>query len=218
MTTKEIIDAVASWKLGGNYEDESPANTQLRILNLINTGRQKVLRDYYAATRTIPDICYQEFDVIADWTNESGCATFVATIPEIISLPHPKVNGWDALLPQCENAMPLTQVQSENQLRSARNNSIAKRVRTSGWFLVTNNRLTGYLKPLVKAEGLTARAVVAHPQLVEGFNTEKDIYPFPEDMLSELQAQLIQLYSRNWMNEANKVSNSKSEIGNVRGK
>lgn len=215
MTTNEIIDAVASWKLGGTYEDESPANTQPRILNLINTGRQKVLRDFYAATRMIPEICYQEFDVVASWANETGCVSFEAKIPQIVSFPPPQMNGWDALIPQCENAMPLTQVQSENQLRSARNNSVAKRMRTSGWYLVTNNNLKGFLQPLVKADGLTARAVVAAPQLVQGFNTEKDLYPFPDDMLAELQKYLTDEYARRWMMANNMVSNSKSEIDNV---
>lgn len=215
MTTLEIIDTVGSWKLGGTYEDESPANAQLRILNMVNLCREKVLIDYYAATRQVPQVCYQEFDITASWTNESGCLSFVAEIPQVMTFPSPKMNGWDSIVPVCEKAMPLTEVESVNQLRSLRNNSIGKRMRTSGWYLTTNNQLSGFLKPLVKADGLVGRAVLVQPQLAQGFNTEKDIYPFPDGMIPNIQEVLTRNYARMWAMANNMISNSKSQIENV---
>lgn len=216
MTTLEAVDTVGSWKLGGNYEDESPANTQLRILNLINIARQKLLREYYQANKSIPQVCYQEFDIHVDWTNDNGCLSFVGTVPQIASFPPPQLNGWDSIVPLCEHAMPLTEVASKNQLRSYRNHSIGKTMRTSGWYLVTGDVLEGFLKSQVKSNGLVGRAVLSEPQKAINFNIDKDIYPFGDDMFSDMKRLLEGDDGRRWMMVHSQVSNSKTELENGR--
>lgn len=217
MTTLEVVDTVGSWKLGGTYEDESAANTQLRILNIVNIARQSVLREYYIKAKTIPQICYQEFDIDVNWTEQEGCLSFVATIPQVMSFPEPQVNGWDSIVPICENAMPLTEVQTQNQLRQYRNNSIGKRMRTAGWFLTTGSQLSGYLKPKVKSEGLVGRAILATPQEAQGFNIEKDFYPLPEDMLNDIKRFIETQYARRWAIANSQISDSKTTVDNGRG-
>jgi len=216
MTTLEAVDTVGSWKLGGNYEDESAANTQLRLLNLINVARQKILREYYQKNKSVPQVCYQEFDIDVEWTEETGCLSFVASVPTIASFPEPQLNGWDVILPICDNAMPLTEVRSKSQLRAFRNHSVAKNMRSSGWFVTTGDLLEGYLKKQVKSEGLVGRAVVSEPEKVKNFSIEKDQYPFPEDMFSDMKRLLEGDEARRWAQANSQISNSKSNLDNGR--
>lgn len=218
MTTLEIVDTVGSWKLGGTYEDESAANTQLRILNLVNVARQSVLREYYRQTKSVPQVCYQEFDIDVDWTEQQGCLSFVAKVPQVVSLPEPQLNGWDSIVPMCENAMPLTEVRSQAQLRQYRNNSVGKVMRSAGWYLVTGDLLNGYLKPQVKSDGLVGRAILSKPQEAKGFSIEKDQYPLGEDMLSDIKRLLEAENARRWAMANSQISDSKTTIDNVRGK
>jgi hypothetical protein len=218
MTALEVVDTVGSWKLGGTYEDESAANTQLRILNMVNIARQSVLREYYSQTRSIPQACYQEFDIDVSWTEQEGCLSFVANVPQVVSFPEPQINGWDSIVPICEKAMPLTEVRSQSQLRQYRNNSVGKAMRSSGWYLVTGDLLNGYLKPQVKSNGLTGRAVLAKPQDAQGFNIEKDQYPLGEDMLSDIKRFLEAENARRWAMANSQISDSKTTIENGRGK
>lgn len=214
MTTPQVIDTVGSWKLGGTYEDESAANTQLRILNLVNIARQKLLRDFYIANKSIPQVCYQEFDITPSWTDEN-CVSFTAVVPKVISLPFPQSNGWDAVVLQCENSMPLTEVASEQQLRAFRNHTLMSKYRTGGWYMVTGDFMQGWLKKKIKSDGITARAVLATPQDMPSFNFDKDQYPFPDDMLSDMKRLLEGDDGRRWMMANSQVSNSKSEIDNA---
>lgn len=212
MTALEVVDVVGSWKLGGTYEDENAANTQLRLLNIINTARQRLLREYYLANKSVPQVCYQEFDIEAAWTEVDGCLSFVAQVPKVVSLPEPKMNGWDSIVPLCEHAMPLTEVRSQNMLRSYMNHSLMKNKRTSGWYIVTGDLLSGYLKPKVKATGLTGRAILASPEKLPSYNIEKDQYPLPDDMITDMQRLLDMDYAKRWMMQNSQVSNSKTEI------
>lgn len=218
MTALEVIDTVGAWKLGGTYEDESAANTQLRILNIVNIARQSVLRDYYLKTKSIPQACYQEFDIDVQFTNDNGCLSFVAKVPQVVSFPEPQLNGWDSIIPICENAMPLTEVRSESQLRQFRNHSIAKSMRSIGWYLTTGDSLKGFLKPKVKSDGLTGRAVLASPEELSSFNIEKDQYPMGEDMLNDIKRLIEAQYARRWAIANSQVSDSKTTIADVRGK
>lgn len=213
MKTLEFVDTIGSWKLGGTYEDESAANTQLRILNAGNIARQYVLREFYRNFGSIPQICYQDFEIIPLWENED-CNSFVTKVPTIMTFPDPQVNGWDSIVPMCDGAMPLTEVRSEQQLRQARNHSLMGVMRNSGWFLNTGNVLKVMLKTNVKADGFTARAVVSQPQLVPAFNIDYDEYPFPDDMIQDIKAMLERSDAKRWFYQNSQVSNSKSEIEN----
>jgi len=214
MKTLEFVDTIGSWKLGGTYEDESAANTQLRILNAGNIARQYVLRDFYMKFGSIPQICYQNFDIIPLWENE-GCNSFTAKVPTIMSFPDPQVNGWDSIVPMCEGAMPLTELRSQIQMRQARNHSLMSVMRSSGWFLNTGNMLEVYLKPNVNATEFPARAVLSQPQLKPKFNIDEDEYPFPDDMIQDIKAMLERSDSKRWFYQNSQVSNSKSEIENA---
>ena len=206
MTTLEAIQTIGNFKLGGVFTDESTANTQQILLNLLNMSRQKVLRDFYIATKRIAQVNYQSFDVIASW--EDKCS-FTAQIPTIMTFPPPQMNGWDGLFPICQDALGLTEIESEQQLRGYRSGRLTSQFRTSGWYITTGQFLTGYLKPMVKADGLTARAVLSRPQDAPGFNIEKDPYPFPDDMFSEVKRILEGDDGRRWMTlRSDQISNS----------
>jgi hypothetical protein len=214
MTTLEVVDTIGSWKLGGTYEDESAANTQLRILNLANIARQTVLRDYYLKMRAIPQVCYQEFDIDVAWEDEE-CVSFTAKVPKVMSFPEPQVNGWDAIVPICDCAFGLTEVRSEQQLRAFRQHTLMSKMRTAGWYFVTGDYLKGFLKPQVKATGLTGRAVLASPHLLPAFNMDVDQYPFPDDMFSDMKNLLERDNARRWQGENSQISNGKTEIENA---
>jgi hypothetical protein len=209
MTTLQAIDTVASWKLGGIYTDESAANTQQKILSLLNTARAKVLRDIYVATRTIPQVAYQEFDIVPSWEDEE-CVSFVAKVPMIMTFPAPQLNGWDAVLPKCDCAYGLTEIKSEQQLRAYRSHPHMKSFRTAGWYIVTNTFMKGILAPKVKADGLLGRAVISNPEDVINFNIAMDEYPLPEDMFSEVKKVLEGDDGKRWFRIVpDQISNTK---------
>ena len=187
MNTLQAIDTIGSWKLGGIYTDESAANTQLRLLNLLNIARQKVLFNYYMAFKNLPNVCFQDFDLDVNWTDE-GCTSFVASVPTIMTFPQPRVNGIDGVFPICECAIGLSEVQSEQELRSFRNHSKMKHLRSDGWYLLNGDTMTGFLKPQMKAKGITVRAILSRPQDAPAFNIDQDNYPMPDDMFSILLA------------------------------
>jgi|LakMenE18May11ns_1017448.scaffolds.fasta_scaffold9706550_1 hypothetical protein len=213
MNTLQAIDTIGSWKLGGIYTDESAANTQLRLLNLLNIARQKVLFNYYMAFKNLPNVCYQDFDLDINWTDE-GCTSFNASIPTIMTFPQPKVNGIDGVFPICECAIGLSEVQSEQELRQFRNHSKMKHVRSDGWYLLNNNTMTGFLRPQVKATGLTVRAIISRPQDAPAFNIDIDDYPMPDDMFSDVKKVLESDEGRRYMSRVDHVSNSKLDLEN----
>ncbi len=210
MNTLQAIDTIGSWKLGGIYTDESAANTQLRLLNLLNIARQKVLFNYYMAFKNLPNVCFQDFDLDVNWTDE-GCTSFVASVPTIMTFPQPRVNGIDGVFPICECALGLSEVQSEQELRSFRNHSKMKHMRSDGWYLLNGDTMTGFLKPQVKAKGITVRAIISRPQDAPAFNIDQDNYPMPDDMFSDVKKILENDEGRRFMSRQDLVSNSKQD-------
>ena len=209
MTLLDYIDIVASYKLGGIYTDESAANTQQKLINLINTSSRAVLRNYYLQTKFIPQIAYQTFDLTPNWTNEN-CISFTAILPSAIAhFPIPQINGWDALVLKCDNSMPLREVESLQLLRQYRNHKVVSVVRGKGWYFVDGVNVQGFLKANVKADDLTARAVLQEPHKVPSYNIEKDQYPFPDDMVGEMKKVIEQENGRSWQKPSDQTSNSK---------
>jgi hypothetical protein len=90
-----------------------------------------------------------------------------------------------------------------------------KEVRSDGWYLLNGNTLTGYLKPQVKATGLTVRAIISRPQDAPAFNIDQDNYPMPDDMFSDAKKVLESDEGRRFMAKQDHVSNSKNDIDNV---
>lgn len=197
MTTLQAIDTIGSYKLGGIYTEESAANTQLKLLSLLNTARSRVLRDLYISLRIIPQVCYQSFEIEPMWEDDDLCS-FVAIIPQIMTFPPPQMNGWDAVMPKSGCAFGLTEIESEQQLRAYRNHPLLKAYHTGGWYITTGNQMKGLLAPKVKTDGLTGRAVLSNPHLLPNFNVDVDEYPLPEDMFSDIKKVLESDEGRRW--------------------
>jgi len=209
MTTLDAIDTIGSYKLGGKYTDESVANSQLRLLSLLNTARQKVLQGYYMSTKAVPQVCYQEFDLVPIWEDEK-CISFACRVPVIMNFPPPQLNGWDAVMPKCDGAMPLVEIKTRNQLRTYRNNPYMGGAPTSGYYFTNGSIMEGFLKPNVKADGLTGRGILTEPQTVPNFNMELDEYPMPEDMFSDVKKLLEGDDGRRWFRiVTDQISNSR---------
>jgi hypothetical protein len=90
-----------------------------------------------------------------------------------------------------------------------------KHVRSDGWYLLNNNTMTGFLRPQVKATGLTVRAIISRPQDAPAFNIDIDDYPMPDDMFSDVKKVLESDEGRRYMSRVDHVSNSKSDLENV---
>jgi hypothetical protein len=90
-----------------------------------------------------------------------------------------------------------------------------KHVRSDGWYLLNNNTMTGFLRPQVKATGLTMRAIISRPQDAPAFNIDLDDYPMPDDMFSDVKRVLEGDEGRRFMAMQDMISNSKQDSQNV---
>jgi hypothetical protein len=209
MTLLEYVDLVASWKIGGIYTDESAANTQQKLINIINSASRSVLYNLYVQTKSIPQIAYQSFDVIPNWKDEN-CISFEAILPSAIAnFPVPQINGWDALVLKCDDSMPLREVESLQKLRQYRNNAGLKPMRGKGWYFVDGVNIQGFLKAGIKASDMLGRAVMQEPNKIFNYNIEIDQYPFPDDLIGQMKRLLEQENARRWQLGSDQTSNSK---------
>jgi hypothetical protein len=75
--------------------------------------------------------------------------------------------------------------------------------------------MTGFLRPQVKATGLTVRAIISRPQDAPAFNIDIDDYPMPDDMFSDVKKVLESDEGRRFMSMQDLISNSKQDSQNV---
>jgi hypothetical protein len=216
MTILEAVQVIAGWRIGGGiYTDESAANNQLLMINMLNTASRAVLRQYYIQTRKIPQIAYQTFDVIPNWTNEE-CVSFTAIMPSgVMNFPPPKLNGWDALYLKCDTSSPLTEIESVQQLRGYARHKYGSIMQTNGEYFVDGVNIEGRLKAGVKSTDMEGRAVLSEPHLVPSFSWEKDQYPFPDDMMGDVKLFLEKENFRSWQKPSDQLSNSKVDTDGI---
>lgn len=215
MTTLELIQEVGSWKLGGIYTDESAANTQSRILNLINSARLKVLSMYYLSEGYVPQEYFQRFEITEVW--EDGCrGSFVFNCPTIATIPAPKMNGLDGIFPDCDESIALIGIMSEQQLRSYKSHTMLKYLANKGVFVRTGNEIKGVMKGGKTPSRFLIRAVLSEPHKAPNLSLDSDPYPAPDGFVSDMKKLLDSDEGRRFMMLTDQISNSKSDIEDAR--
>ena len=215
MTTLELIQEVGSWKLGGIYTDESAANTQSRLLNLINSARLKVLSMYYLAEGHVPQAYFQRFEITNVWAEDCP-GSFVFNCPTVASLPAPKMNGLDGIFPDCNQSVTLIGIASEQQLRAYKSHTMLKYLASKGVFVMTGNEFKGVMKNGKTPIKFLIRAVFSEPHMVPNFNLEYDPYPAPDGFVSDMKKVLDSDEGRRFMMLTDQISNSKLDIEDAR--
>ena len=215
MTTLDIIQEVGSWKLGGIYTDESAANTQLRLLNLVNAARLKVMMLFYQSEGFIPQEYFQRFEVTDVWTDDCP-GSFVFKAPTIATLPAPKMNGLDGLFPDCNQSIQLTGILSEQQLRAYKTHTVLKSLTNGGVFVRTGNEFRGMVKSGKTPSKFLIRAVLNEPNKAPNMNLSEDPYPAPDGFISDMKKLLESDEGRKANMPSEQISNSKTDIEDVR--
>jgi hypothetical protein len=215
MTTKDIIAAIGSWNLGGVYTDENGAMNQARVLNLANSARLELARQNYLSERFVPQIMYQSFEITDVW--EDDCkGGFVVSVPTIATFPAPQFNGFDGLFQECDTAQQLTEIATEQQLRSYKQHSMLRNLVRHGVFTRTGSQIKGIVNGGKKPNKLLIRAVFSEPHKVPNFNIDEDPYPFPDGFLSAMKKLLDSDEGRRFLLMTDQVSNSKTDVEDAR--
>jgi hypothetical protein len=211
MTTPEIISRMGAWKLGGIYTDESPANSYNMLLSMLNEARQSVAYIEYQKGNPIPEVLYQEWEFEASWSSD---CSYTAILPKVITLPAPKNNGWDAIV--LSNGLPLTQVTSLSRLRQVKSHNVYKNIPTAGYYFQGQLTTEFWIKKGIDFKNISARAILADPTKLEGFNFDLDEYPLNENYLNLIKLLVENEWSRRWRFPTDKISNSINDTENGR--
>lgn len=216
MTTKDIIAAIGSWDLGGIYTEENGAMNQARVLNLANTTRLELARQSYLSERFIPQEMYQSFEITEIWDDDDCKGGFVTSVPTIATFPAPQFNGFDGLFMECDTARQLTEIATEQQLRSYQQHSLLKSLIKEGVFTRTGSQVKGIVPGGKKPSKLLIRAVFSEPHKLPNFNIDVDPYPMPDGFLSAIKKLLDSDQGRRFLMLTDQVSNSKTDLEDAR--
>ena len=215
MTTKDIIAAIGSWNLGGVYTEENGAMNQARVLNLANTARLELSRQTYLAERFIPQEMYQSYEITDVWDDDCK-GGFVVSIPTIATFPAPQFNGFDGLFMECDTAKQLTEIATEQQLRSYKQHSMLRSMVQHGIFTRTGSQIRGIASGGKKPSKFLIRAVFSEPHKIPNFNIDEDPYPCPDGFLSAMKKLLESDEGRRFLLMTDQVSNSKTDVEDAR--
>jgi len=215
MTTKDVIAAVGSWDLGGVYTEENGAMNQARVLNLVNTARLELARQNYISERFIPQEMYQSFEITDIWDDDCK-GGFVTSVPVIATFPVPQFNGFDGLFMECDTARQLTEIATEQQLRSYKQHTMLRNLVQSGVFNRTGSQIKGLVNGGKKPDKLLIRAVFSEPHKIPNFNIDEDPYPMPDGFLSAMKKLLDSDQGRRFLLVTDQVSNSKNDVEDAR--